>query len=147
PAAPAAPAVSGAMMYMDLYSYDECQLTPTITTSHSIEIGPGELDIHPAARWARLQKNLVLYDYVTGVSTPATIDFTWTATGEPTRSTYRQSRVSPYSRFTAHYTGVTRDAQLAGTISSGAVNLIAQTSDGWGSISHSTTGSMTRYYQ
>jgi hypothetical protein len=135
----------GALLYLDLYSFDECQLTPTIATSNLIEVSPEELDIHPAAQWARLRKNLVLYDYVTGTSTPATIDLTWTATGDPTRTTVRQTRLSPYGRFTSHYNSVTRDAQIAGTISSGTVNLVAETSYWWASISHSSSGSMTRY--
>jgi hypothetical protein len=131
-------------LYLSTSTYDTCNFTLLFAAFGEAALEPGELEVQPAVQWASLQKELIAYEYASNTSIPLTLDLSWSATGEASRSNTQHATRTPYGRFSAHYSSVSRDAQVTGSISTGTTNLIAQPLYSWAEIFHSSSGSMSR---
>jgi hypothetical protein len=129
-------------LYIDLYSYNDCDGTTLVAANGAAEITRAEFEVQGSAQSARLQKSLALQDYFTGATIPVTVDLTWTGIGEPTRSTSHQSLHADYASFSSHATGVSRQADVAGSVTAGSINFPLP-APYWAMISHSNGGTVT----
>jgi hypothetical protein len=135
--------VAGGQVVVNIYIYNDCELTESLAVLAFAEIAPGELQVNGPAHSATLQKSLVVHDDVSGSLVPLTIDLTWNANGEPTRSVSHQKYLTPTGRTTVHVRAVERNADVVGSISAGGTNVIANIPSAFSSISTMSSGTMT----
>ncbi|HYG62305.1 MAG TPA: hypothetical protein VEL74_06970 [Thermoanaerobaculia bacterium] len=126
---------------VDLYTFNDCTFSSSFAEGY-VQLNSGELEVLGSAKSARLQKSLVLQNNYTGDAVPVTLDLTWTAFGEPYRNSYHQANHSQFVRTSWNYTGVARDAEVTGSVTSGTTHLLPQSSIHGGTISTSNSGAV-----
>jgi hypothetical protein len=123
-----------------LYTFNDCTLTGNFAEGF-VQLNSGDLEVRGSAQTARLQKSLVLQDY-NGNLIPVTLDVSWSAIGEPYRTSYHQASHSQYGYSSSHYSGVSRDAEITASVTSGGTNLLPVQTLKWGTISVSNNGAV-----
>lgn len=90
---------------------------------------------------ARLTGTVPLWDAVTGNAITASVDMTWTGTGDPTGGTTTSHVRTPSYQIEAHQTATSRVAEVSGSVSDGS-NTLFQASALSGSLASVSAGNV-----
>jgi len=90
---------------------------------------------------ATLNGTFTVYDYYSGASKTATVNLTWTGTGDTYRGKSQSRYQGPGYTSSYRFNGSSRDAQVSGSVTLDGTNLIANLTS-YGSLSTSSSGSL-----
>jgi hypothetical protein len=126
---------TGAYLYYSSYNY--CNGTQFYGSGFSENIPFTSNKLNSAT----LNGTFTVYDYYSGASKTATVNLTWTGTGDTYRGKSQSRNQGPGYTSSYRYTGSSRDANVTGNVTLDGANLIANLTSS-GSLGTSTSGSL-----
>lgn len=139
--APPGPPQRGSWATLYVYQYDYCQ-DVTVRNFYGLsELTADALTVSGGLKSARVATVLTLFDYVSGGQIQASLDLTWTGTGDLFQGGGSSHFNGPQYGSFGRYRGSSRQAELAGTIVVGSTN-IELGADGYASIQSSQSGTI-----
>jgi len=126
---------TGAYLYYSTYNF--C----TGTQSYGYGFGDNVTFTSNKLNSATLNGTFTVYDYYSGASKTATVNLTWTGTGDTYRGKYQSRSQGPGYTSIYRSSGSSRDADVTGTVTLNGTDLIANLTSS-GSLSTSSNGSL-----
>lgn len=134
---PGAP-VSQTAAYLDYSSYNYC----TGASLYGYGYGENVSFTSNKLNSASLNGTFTIYDYNSGGTKTATVNLTWTGTGDTYRGKYNSSYQGPGYLSKYRSTGSSRDAQVSGNITVDGTDIIANLTTSYASLSTSSSGDL-----
>ena len=119
---------------------DTCQDVLLLSAESTTAVSASEFQIDKKLESARLTKTVELIDSVSGNSFDVSVDLTWTATSRPEVTRNRSYIRTPGRISHEQNKGTIREASTAGTVSSGATNLLQNLPEAFADLQSVTDG-------
>ncbi len=131
---------SSVSLYVSQFNY--CSYTGRSGYGYA-ELGPGDFDMPRSLGSASLKTTVNVYDYSTRQTLPVSVELTWTADGDATRSKSQyQTQYPDGTKLMYRSSGLFRPAVASGTISDGTVDYASGGQANWAQLSATKSGSL-----
>ena len=130
----------GSAVEVFIEQFDICQDVLLLNAESTTAVSASEFQIDKKLESARLTKTVELTDSVSGNSFDVSVDLTWTATSQPEVTRNRFYIRTPGRITHEQNKGTLREASTAGTVSSGATNLLQNLPEAFADLQSVTDG-------
>lgn len=131
---------TGATVYIS--RYDICNQTTLMGMSGmTTELPEVSFDVSRQLTTARLNTTIDAYDWSSNHAVPITVDVTWTGSGELNRTNDHYRYHGDGMMITTHYHGISRHAEVSGSVSDGTTNFI-EGDTGYGTLMDTHGGTL-----
>jgi len=131
---------NGSAVDVFIEGVDICQDELVLSAESTIAVSASEFQIDKKLESAILTKTVELMDSVSGNSFDVSVDLTWTATSQPAVTRNRFYIRTPGSITHEQNKGTFREANIAGTVSSGGTSLLLNLPEAFADLQSVTDG-------
>jgi hypothetical protein len=120
---PSGPSSSGGIIQVSITKTDTCNFyTPVLQAAGYSTLPGSDFEVGKNLAWATLNTTINVYDFISDSYFDVSVDLTWTATGDSSRSTIITRDKSPVLIFRQSIDGTSRIAEVVGSVSDGTTN-------------------------
>ena len=128
---PPEPGTTESLVALSIYQYDNCTGEQLIFGNAFGWLEEGDLQISKRLGSATLNTTLIDFEDASGGPIREVyVDLTWSATGPATRSSGHTHLTTPDCKYMGHWRGMSRFADVTGTVSAGTTNFTPETGSG-----------------
>lgn len=140
---PPGPPNAGGSILMFISRFDRCRYTALLDVFAYGVLPQDAFEMHGNLESAHLGMTLQGFDSVSGSSVPIVIDLAWSGTGDLTRSHSANWTMYPGYKQRSRANGDLREADIAGSVAVGTLNLTVAPGAGSGILQDSTGGTVS----